>query len=96
MSKKLLKSIENIMQNTGSETISIMTQYLKIEGKIFMPEGKCEECNEDYLTLQDARVCRLKDYCECGEHGCECNDYACFHYEWLNVAENKIVAFSVI
>ena len=91
-----MRTIENIIESCGKTRISLMTQYLKIEGEVFIPEGKCEECNDEYLTLQDVQVCRLKDYCECGEDDCQCNDYVCFRYEWLHVAENKIVAFSMV
>lgn len=96
MSKKFMKSIEKIMENTGSKKVVILTQHLKIDGEVFIPEGRCEECNEDYITLQNALVCRLNDYCECDDDICECHDYVCFKYDWLNICEEKIVAFSVV
>lgn len=96
MSRKLMKSIEEIMKTSESNKIVVFTQHLKIDGEIFVPEGKCEECNDDYLTLQNALVCRIKDYCECTDEVCECNDYVCFKYNWLNICHEKIVAFSIV
>ena len=95
MSRKLMKSIEEIMKTSESNKIVVFTQHLKIDGEVFVPEGKCEECNDDYLTLQNALVCRIKDYCECTDDVCECNDYVCFKYNWLNICHEKIVAFSI-
>lgn len=96
MSRKLMKSIEEIMKTSESNKIVVFTQHLKIDGEVFVPEGKCEECNDDYLTLQNALVCRIKDYCECTDDVCECNDYVCFKYNWLNICHEKIVAFSIV
>ncbi len=96
MSKNFMKSIENIIKSSGSKKVVIYTQHLKIDGEIFIPEGKCEECNDEYITLQNALVCRIDDYCECDEDVCECNDYLCFKYDWLNISQNKIVAFSIV
>ena len=96
MTKKMLKSVEEIIKSSGSNKIVVFTQYLKIDGDVFVPEGRCEECNDDYLTLQNALVCRIKDYCECDDDVCECNDYMCFRYDWLNIAQEKIVAFSIV
>ncbi len=96
MSRRFMKSIEGIVKSSGSQKIVIYTQYLKIDGEVFIPEGRCEECNDDYVTLQNAMVCRLKDFCECTDDVCECNDYVCFKYDWLNISEDKIVAFSIV
>lgn len=96
MSKKFMKSIEKIIENNDSKRVVIFTQHLKIDGEIFIPEGRCEECNDEYVTLQNALVCRLKDYCQCDEESCECNDYVCFRYEWLSISEEKIVAYSIV
>lgn len=96
MSKNIMKSIEKIVKSSESKKIVVYTNSLKIDGEIFIPEGRCEECNDEYLTLQNALVCRLSDYCECNENICECNDYVCFKYDWLNLMIDKIVAFSVM
>lgn len=96
MSKNLLKSIEKIIESGGSDRITIFTSHLKIDGSVYRPEGKCEECHEDFITLENATLCRLSDYCTCKDDDCECNDYICFKYDWLNVAIDDIVSFSII
>jgi hypothetical protein len=96
MSKHLLKSIGKIIESADTNKITIFTNHLKIDGRLFQPEGRCEECHNDYLTLENAMVCRLSDYCTCKEDDCECNDYICFKYDWLNISIDDIVAFSII
>lgn len=93
---KLLKSISKIIESSGSDKITVFTQTLKIDGKLFMPDGRCDECHEDFITLEQAMVCRLSDYCTCNSEDCDCNDYICFKYDWLNLAIDDIVAFSII
>lgn len=96
MSKNLMKSLSKIIEESGTNKITIFTGHLKIDGNVFEPEGRCEECHENYLTLENALICRLDDYCACDDEGCECNDYICFRYDWLNVNINDIVAFSIV
>lgn len=96
MSKHLLKSIEKITQEAGTSKITIFTNHLKIDGNVFLPEGKCEECHDDFITLENAMTCRLSDYCTCNDDECKCNDYVCFKYDWLNIAIDEIVAFSIV
>ena len=96
MSKNLLKSMGKIIEESGSNKITIFTGHLKIDGHLFLPEGKCEECHDDFITLEHALICRLSDYCTCNEDSCECNDYICFKYDWLNISISDIVAFSII
>lgn len=95
MGKHILKAIKKIVEDTGIENVVIFTSNLKIEGDILIPEGKCEECVEDYIALKHVQVCRIADYCTCEEDNCDCNDYICFRYDWLNVNTDEIVAFSV-
>lgn len=96
MSKKLLKTLDKIIESSGSTKITLFTQHLKIDGNVFKAEGRCEECNDDYLTLENALICRLEDYCVCDDDNCECDDYICFRYDWLNVNIDDITAFSII
>ena len=96
MAKNLIKSVEKIIDSSGISKITIFTSHLKIDGNVFRPEGKCEECNDDYITLENALVCRLNDYCTCEDDECKCNDYVCFKYDWLNIAIDKIVSFSIV
>lgn len=96
MSKNLIKSISKIVEESGTHKITIFTNHLKIDGQIFIPEGKCEECHDDFITTENALVCRLNDYCTCEEDDCKCNDYMCFKYDWLNISIEKITAFSIV
>lgn len=96
MSKPISKAIMKIAETTGSNKIVLFTNHLKIDGRLYKKNGKCEECHEDIITLTDALVCRLNDYCTCDEDDCECNDYVCFRYDWLNVSVDDIVAYSII
>ena len=73
MSKNLIKSISKIVEESGTHKITIFTNHLKIDGQIFIPEGKCEECHNDFITIENAFVCRLNDYCTCEEDDCKCN-----------------------
>lgn len=96
MSKNLLKSISKIVDESGSNKIMIFTNHLKIDGNLFLPEGRCEECHEKFITLENATVCRLNDYCKCEGEECQCNDFICFKYDWLNICIDEIVAFSIV
>ena len=96
MSKNLIKSISKIVEESGTHKITIFTNHLKIDGQIFIPEGKCEECHDDFITIENALVWRLNDYCTCEEDDCKCNDYMCFKYDWLNISIEKITAFSIV
>lgn len=96
MSKNLIKSISKIVEESGTHKITIFTNHLKIDGQIFIPEGKCEECHDYFITIENALVCRLNDYCTCEEDDCKCNDYMCFKYDWLNISIEKITAFSIV
>ena len=96
MSKNLIKSISKIVEESGTHKITIFTNHLKIDGQIFIPEGKCEECHDDFITIENALFCRLNDYCTCEEDDCKCNDYMCFKYDWLNISIEKITAFSIV
>ncbi len=96
MSKNLLKSIVKIVESSGTQKITIFTGHLKIDGKLFIPEGKCEECHDDFITLENALLCRLSDYCTCEQEDCNCDDFVCFKYDWVNVAIDDIVAFSIV
>ena len=63
MPKHLIKSIAKIIEESGTNKITIFTGHLKIDGEIFLPEGKCEECHDDFITLENALVCLcLFDY----------------------------------
>ena len=88
MSKNLSEAIQNIMKENSSENIVIFTNHLKINGPVHEFKGKCADCHECLIGLQDVTICKLEDY--------EGDDYFCFEYDWLNVNVSEIVAFSII
>lgn len=90
------KTIYDIVNKSDSARIVIFTEYLKIEGFVYKCNGKCKQIADNILTLNDAIVCRLEDYCSCDEDECTCNDFVCFKYSWLNIMHSQIVAFSII
>ena len=90
------KTIYEISAKIGSKRITVFTNHLKIDGYLYQCEGKCKEVTDNILTLNDAIVCKLEDYCSCDEDSCTCNDYVCFKYDWLNIMHSSIVSFSVI
>ena len=96
MGKNLMKSLKKIIEDNGTDKIVIFTDTLKIGGRVFLPEGKCEECHDDFIALENALVCRLEDYCTCDDNDCECNDYVCFRYDWLSVCIEHITAYSIV
>lgn len=96
MARPVSDAIYKISEKNNSDKIVIFTNHLKIDGHIYKKEKRCDECHEDILALENALVCRLNDYCTCDDDKCECNDYVCFRYDWLNVSIDDIVAFSIL
>ena len=93
MADKMMKQIEYIMKKSGSKNIVIFTNHLKIDGNVV----DCDKCTEgNLITLTNALVCRLEDYCACNGEDCECRDYVCFRYDWLHVNTEKISAFTFL
>lgn len=96
MTNKLHEIVQNIMKENASSNIVIFTNQLKIDGTIHEFKGKCEDCTTCLVALKDVVVCRLEDYCNCNKNECQCNDYMCFKYDWLNINISEIVAFSIV
>lgn len=96
MSKPISKSIVKTAEKTKSEKITVITNHLKIDGYLLIHDGKCDACNDEIITLRNALVCRLQDYCTCEGDQCKCSDYVCFRYDWLNICVDEIVAYSVL
>lgn len=90
------KTIYDIANKSESGRITIFTDKLKIDGFIYECDGKCKQVADNILTLNDAIVCKLDDYCKCDDEECICNDYVCFKYSWLNILHSHITAFSIL
>ena len=96
MSKPVSNVIKKQIEKTGSNSIVVFTNHLKIDGLVYYEDSKCDQCHDDILTLTDVMVCRLSDYCTCDDDSCGCNDYVCFRYDWLNININSIAAYSIV
>ena len=90
------KTIYEIVAESDSNRITVFTNHLKIDGFVYQCDGKCIEVANGILTLNNAIVCKIDDYCSCDDDDCSCNDIACFKYDWLNIMHSKIVSFSVL
>ncbi len=90
------KTIYEIINKEGSSRITVLTNTLKIDGFVYQCEGKCKQLSDNILTLNDVIVCKLEDYCNCKEDECECNDFVCFKYDWLNILHSQIVSFTIL
>lgn len=90
------KTIYDIINKTESNRITIFTNDLKIDGFVYKCDGKCKQVADNILTINDAIVCRLEDYCGCDDNECSCNDFVCFKYSWLNIMHSQITSFSII
>jgi hypothetical protein len=96
MGKPISKAIKKVSENVGSNKVVIITNHLKVDGSLYIEDGKCDECHDDIITLTDVTVCRLNDYCTCEGEDCNCSDYVCFKYDWINITVYSIVAYSII
>lgn len=94
--KEIKKRMIELCEVNNTNQISILTAHLKIDGSFEHCLPKCKGESDELIALSDVTVCRINDYCTCDEDTCECNDYVCFKYQWLNVNINKIVAFSIL
>ena len=90
------KTIYEIVAESDSNRITVFTNHLKIDGFLYQCDGICKEVANGILTLNNAIVCKIDDYCSCDDDECSCNDIACFKYDWLNIMHSKIVSFSVL
>ena len=89
------KTIYEIANKSASNRITVYTNHLKIDGYVYSCDSKCKEVADNILTLNDAIVCKLEDYCGCNEEECSCNDFVCFKHNWLNIMHSQITAFSI-
>lgn len=69
----------------GVKDIVIFTENFKVFGKIVKDH---RDNFKDILTLKDASICHHFDECSCNIESPK--------YEWLNINEEKIIAFSIL
>lgn len=84
-----LKKILEIAEKTGSKKIEVWTKTLKAEGELFNDKEKLEK---GIVSLNNAYISSLVGECHCGD-SCTCK---AGKYEWFNIFEDHIVAFTVL
>ena len=83
MSKSLIDEIYEIAKNAdNSDRLVLFTNTFKAVGHLVMNDSV-----EGVLTLRDVMVCNSLENFECA--------FSHHTYDWFNVVESKIVAFSV-
>ena len=81
--------IKNIMEKSGTDKISLITNNYLITGKLY----DCEVCNLDtFVNLIDVTICLASDI-SLEE---KCDAYASTHFSWLHVNLDNVIAFSFI
>lgn len=84
-----LKKILEIAEKAGSKKIEIWTSSLKIEGELFDDREKIEK---GVVSLKNAVISSLAGECNCGDN-CTCKTGK---YDWFNIFEDRIIAFTII
>lgn len=85
MVDKIKRIFEIYELSESPKEIVIFMQNFKVRGKLFTDKTKMKE---DLITLTDAVVCNHFDKCQCEE--------TAKYYEWINIYDKEILAFSVI
>lgn len=81
-----LNKIYKAVEMTGGVTDAVIfTQSFKAFGSIVIDE---RNGLKDILTLKNATICHHFDECSCNVDSPK--------YEWLNINEDKIIAFSIL
>jgi hypothetical protein len=81
-----MKKIFDIYEMTENpREVIIFTKAFKARGKLLADKTKVQD---DIVTLTDAVVCNPYEKCQCEEHA--------IYYEWLNIFDKDIIAFSVV
>lgn len=86
MSVNVLNRIYKAIDMAGGVTdIVIFTESFKAYGSVVKDE---RENLKDILTLKNATICHHFDECSCNIESPK--------YEWLNINEEKVIAFSIL
>lgn len=93
MSEDMIEKIYGISKEYDVKNITVMTNHLKFSGTLCeCGEKKDDDC---VLTISDAKIWRLEDYCTCKEPDCKCNETNFCAVDWLHINLSKIVAFTL-
>lgn len=86
MSSDILNRIYKASDMTGGiKDVVVFTQSFKCYGSIVKDD---KYTLKGILTLKDASICHHFDECSCNIESPK--------YEWLNINEEKIIAFSIL
>jgi len=83
MMNEKLKKVVDITNKANSDEIEVWTETFRAKGKLCKD---AEKLVEGIVSLENVK---LYSYLEVYE--CESEDY--FEYDWLNIFEDKIIAF---
>jgi hypothetical protein len=81
-----LKKVLELAEKAGSEKIEIWTSSFIATGDLFQDKDRLEK---GIVTLQNAKVTSILHKCD-SECGCD------KLFEWLNIFEDQIIAFTII
>ncbi len=93
MGEHLVRKIYDISKEYGVDEAVVYTNHLKFVGNIC--ECKEGRKDDDFLTLTDSKIWRLKDICNCNEPECKNNENNFYTTEWIHINVSKIVAFTL-
>ena len=85
MVDKIKRLFEIYELSENPKEIIIFTGAFKVRGKLFTDKNKLKD---DIVTLTDAVVCPPFEKCQCEEQA--------QYYEWMNIFDKEIIAFSVV
>lgn len=86
MGNEIVENILKVSQMTGGVTeVVIFTENFKIYGTLVTDR---HELIKHILTLKNATICHHFDECSCNTESPT--------YEWLNIIDEKITAFTVL
>ena len=86
MGSDILARIYKAIEMTGGITdIVVFTESFKAHGTVIKDD---KDNLRGILTLKNAKICHHFDECSCNIESPK--------YEWLNINEKKIIAFSIL
>lgn len=85
MVDKMKKIFDIYALAENPKEIIIFTEAFKVRGKLFTDKAKIKD---DIITLTDAVVCPVFEKCQCEDQA--------QYYEWLNIFDKEVLAFSIV
>lgn len=85
MVDKMTRILEIYELSTEAKEVVVFTASFKARGKLLTDKSKLKD---DLVTLVDAVVCSPLEKCQC--------ESTAQYFEWLNIFDKDILAFSII